>query len=149
MRLLVCGGRFYHDDETFHLWMNRLHGEGEHIKTIIEGGAPGADTMARRWAQGRNIPCLTFHADWAKYGPAAGPIRNQQMIDHGGVDHAIAFPGGKGTADMIDRCIENGTIFLFDVATSLYYKPRFKPDYDFREYLRNRDNDPSRPTDHD
>lgn len=147
MRLLVFGGRFYHDDETFDLWMRRLHGDGEHIKVIINGGAPGADTMAQKWADKHNIPYLTFHANWAKYGKAAGPLRNQEMIEHGQPDHAIAFPGGTGTADMLKRCVGDGTIFVFDVAAALYYKPRFKPDYDFREYLRKRDDDTSRPTD--
>jgi hypothetical protein len=146
MRLLVFGGRFYHDDETFDLWMRRMHGEGEHIKVSIEGGAPGADTMARNWAAKHNVKCLTFHADWKRYGKAAGPLRNQQMIEHGQPDHALAFPGGDGTLDMLRRCIRNRTIFTFDVSTALFYKPLDKPDYDFREYMRTRD-DPSRPTD--
>jgi hypothetical protein len=31
-----------------------------------------------------------YPADWDKYGPAAGPIRNRQMLDTG-VDLVIAF----------------------------------------------------------
>ena len=37
------------------------------------------------------------------YGKAAGPIRNQQMLDEGKPDVVIAFPGASGTADMINR----------------------------------------------
>jgi hypothetical protein len=41
-------------------------------------------------------------AEWKKYGPAAGPIRNQRMLDWG-PDLVVAFSGGKGTADMVRR----------------------------------------------
>jgi hypothetical protein len=39
-------------------------------------------------------------ANWRKYGPAAGPIRNQQMLDWG-PDLVVAFAGGTGTAGMV------------------------------------------------
>jgi hypothetical protein len=41
------------------------------------------------------------NADWAKYGPAAGPIRNKEIID--ACDVVIAFWDGKskGTANSI------------------------------------------------
>ena len=42
-------------------------------------------------------------ADWAKHGRKAGPIRNQRMIDEGRPDLVVAFPGGTGTADMVER----------------------------------------------
>ena len=32
--------------------------------------------------------------------PAAGPKRNQQMLDEAKPDMVVAFPGGKGTAHM-------------------------------------------------
>jgi hypothetical protein len=41
-------------------------------------------------------------ADWRKYGAAAGPIRNQRMLE-GPPDIVVAFAGGKGTADMVQR----------------------------------------------
>jgi hypothetical protein len=38
-------------------------------------------------------------ADRKRYGNAAGPIRNQQMLDWG-PDLVVAFAGGTGTAGM-------------------------------------------------
>jgi len=42
-------------------------------------------------------------AKWSKHGRAAGPIRNQEMIDECKPDLVVAFPGGRGTADMVRR----------------------------------------------
>jgi hypothetical protein len=68
---------------------------------IIEGGARGADTMARKWAANWGCDCITEKADWDKYGRKAGPIRNREMMKHK-PDLVVAFPGGAGTADMIE-----------------------------------------------
>lgn len=44
-----------------------------------------------------------YPANWLKYGRMAGAMRNQQMLDEEEVDLVVAFPGGKGTADMVRR----------------------------------------------
>ncbi len=49
-----------------------------------------------------------FHAEWMKYGKAAGPIRNARMLAEGKPDLVVAFPGGRGTADMLRRVREAG-----------------------------------------
>jgi hypothetical protein len=75
------------------------------IKTLIHGDAPGADRLAAAWAKDTGLAefgeLLAFPADWEKHGNAAGPIRNQQMLDEGKPDMVIAFPGGIGTANMV------------------------------------------------
>jgi hypothetical protein len=70
---------------------------------IIHGCANGADEWADYWADVNNVPHRAFPADWNKHGKAAGPIRNQRMLDEGKPDMVIAFPGGRGTADMVRR----------------------------------------------
>lgn len=74
--------------------------------TLVEGGATGADSLARQWAEYTSkitwVYIDPFPADWARHGKAAGPIRNQEMIDSG-LDLLVAFPGGRGTADMVRR----------------------------------------------
>jgi len=42
-------------------------------------------------------------ANWAGLGRKAGPIRNQEMLDQGRPNMVVAFPGGRGTADMVRR----------------------------------------------
>ena len=51
------------------------------ITAVISGKAPGADTLGEKWAHMNNVPVVPFPADWSKHGRAAGPIRNQQMLD--------------------------------------------------------------------
>lgn len=78
-----------------------LRDSGTHV--IIHGAAPGADSVAARWAERHDVPALAFPAKWKKHGKAAGPLRNAQMLAEGRPDIVIAFPGGKGTADMKSR----------------------------------------------
>lgn len=104
MRVLVCGGRDFQDRDA--VW-NGLYGlvndRGDLISAVIEGGAAGADRAARQWAEHCGVKHHTFMADWNAHGKAAGPIRNQAMIDTGRPDVVLAFPGGRGTADMVRR----------------------------------------------
>jgi hypothetical protein len=73
------------------------------IELLIHGAARGADSLAAAWAHDCHVPQLGVRADWNKHGRAAGPIRNQIMLDEGKPHLVIAFPGGTGTADMVRR----------------------------------------------
>src|SRR5262245_65395779 len=81
-------------------------------EVIIQGGAEGADTMAKRWAKSRGITIEEYNIsrdEWEKYGSAAGPRRNGRMIVHGKPDLVIAFPkngnleASKGTRNMVHQ----------------------------------------------
>jgi hypothetical protein len=90
---------------------------GQHaIDAIIHGGAPGADAMAGEFANVSNIREVVFQADWKKYGRRAGPLRNQRMIDEGNPDLVVAFPGGRGTGDMVTRA-RNAGIKVIEIAS--------------------------------
>lgn len=47
------------------------------------------------------------HANWEAFGAAAGPVRNRWMLDLE-PDLVIAFPGGKGTKNMIEQAKKRG-----------------------------------------
>ena len=100
MRAIVCGSRNYKDWELLYRVLDGLG-----ITHVIEGGARGADRLAREWALSRLIPLSTFDADWGAHGKAAGGIRNQQMLDEGKPDLVVAFPLAKssGTWDMVRK----------------------------------------------
>jgi hypothetical protein len=57
--------------------------------------------MAFNWAKDRGVEVLEFSADWKTHGKSAGPMRNRQMLNDGQPTAVVAFPGGRGTADMI------------------------------------------------
>src|SRR5262249_47881897 len=78
------------------------------IVRVVAGGARGADTIAAEWAKARSLPCDVFMANWAELGRKAGPIRNQQMLGEGRPNLVVAFPGGRGTEDMIRRARSAG-----------------------------------------
>ena len=68
--------------------------------------ARGADRFAQEWANANGVAWIVYDANWTKHGRAAGPIRNQQMLDEGRPTLVVAFPGGRGTADMVRRARE-------------------------------------------
>jgi hypothetical protein len=103
MRLLVCGGRTYSDKDYL---FSTLDTYRPHV--VIQGGASGADALAKEWASYRNIPCEEFKADWACHGKAAGPMRNKKMLDEGKPDIVLAFDGGKGTENMKNLAVSYG-----------------------------------------
>lgn len=106
MRVLVCGGRAFRDRDAISRALMPYRPQpvtepSEHI--LIVGGATGADALAEEWADVWGMRKRVFPANWNRDGRAAGPIRNQRMIDEGKPDLVIAFPGGRGTADMVRR----------------------------------------------
>lgn len=118
-RVLVCGGRDFENYDLFVRIMDRFWMENVPISgptghrdrcplTLISGGARGADKMAERYAIFRGHDVEVFEPDWLTYGNSAGPIRNQQMLDEGKPDLVIAFPGGTGTANMIELAEKAG-----------------------------------------
>jgi hypothetical protein len=106
MKILVCGGRDFSNKKALYEALDSFEkGSVEEI-IIIHGAAPGADALAQQWADERKCPCLKFPANWDKDGKAAGPMRNQRMLDVGRPDMVVAFPGGRGTTDMIKRTLK-------------------------------------------
>jgi hypothetical protein len=99
-RVLVCGGRDYADRPEMFYTLDEAHAL-EPIACLIHGGAPGADRLAKEWAILNGIPQEEYKAKWAVYGNYAGPARNHEMLLFGKPDIVFAFPGGKGTKDMI------------------------------------------------
>ena len=107
-RILICGDRNFGshplDAQTFDAamlaWM-RKHGRPS---LVIEGCARGADRMAEGWANQFSITVEHHPALWDLEGRAAGPLRNQRMLDRA-PDAVIAFhrdlASSKGTGHMV------------------------------------------------
>ena len=121
MNVLVCGDRNWANRRSMYLVLDTLELNYAGHLTIIEGQAKGADQIAGEWAElsgVRKVKHVKFPADWATYKRAAGPIRNQQMLDEGKPDLVLAFHDNikqsKGTGDMVRRAHRTGIpVLLF------------------------------------
>lgn len=86
------------------------------FQVLIEGECRGVDVLARDIAQRLGIYVDPRPADWDQYGPAAGPIRNQEMVDLA-PDICLAFHDrlhlSRGTVDMMTRCRAAGIHTIF------------------------------------
>jgi len=107
LTILVCGGRTYNNKEKIYEVLSSIHKETP-ISVLIHGAAKGADTLAGYWARENGIKEKQYPALWNTHGKAAGSIRNQQMLDSNTVELVVAFPGGKGTSDMVSRAKKSG-----------------------------------------
>ena len=109
MRVLVCGGRDYSDENLLWSTLDRVHEKYGDDLVIIHGSCEtGADDLAEKWAKDRQCDYMGFPAKWRKQRRAAGPIRNKRMRDKTKPDACIAFKGGTGTKGMIELMREVG-----------------------------------------
>ena len=99
-RAIVSGGRDFKDKDLVWSWLSWLK-----PRFIIVGSDRGADKLASDWAGLHGIPCAVVRSAWEKYNRAGGPIRNGWMLLLSPT-HLIAFPGGRGTKDMIRKAIK-------------------------------------------
>lgn len=101
MKVLVCGGRDWPYFSPIRRELKKLP-EGT---IIIHGAARGADTCADIVAKSLGFEVKPYPADWEKYGKAAGPIRNLQMLkENPDIEFVLAFhsdiESSKGTKHM-------------------------------------------------
>lgn len=95
--------------ERLYVTLKKLH-DAKGIGLVVNGGAKGADEMSSTWAKIHYVPHLIHPANWPRDSKAAGPLRNQAMLDYWEPDLVIAFHNdldeSKGTKDMVERAIK-------------------------------------------
>jgi hypothetical protein len=105
-RVLITGSRDWDDSEPIRTALSnafRAIPIGSCLK-VVHGDCPtGADAMASEWVKEMQTQCFPVFEEphpaiWLKHGKAAGPIRNQEMVDLG-ADICFAFPvpSSRGT----------------------------------------------------
>jgi hypothetical protein len=130
MKVAVIGSRSFKDADFLAEKLDELRWLlGDFV--VISGGAPGADTLAEKWAASRGLSCEVYKADWENldhvdvlrrqlwdgtwYDARAGFRRNQVVIDN--TDQCVvAFWDGKsnGTKDAIQRATKAGkAVYVF------------------------------------
>ncbi len=100
MKVLVTGGREYKNYHILSMALDKIN-----PTFIISGGAKGADSLAERWAKENGVHIAIVPALWDFYKLSAGVLRNKAMLELS-PDLCLAFPGGKGTRNMVGLCTE-------------------------------------------
>lgn len=112
MRILITGSRNWSDESVIEnaiLDLNNWYPLDWDETVIVHGAAPGADALARRFAVKADLTQDPHPADWGRYGKAAGPKRNQEMVDLG-ADVVLSFmePESKGTRHCTAQALKAG-----------------------------------------
>ncbi len=99
--LAVVGSRDFDDYELMKTELSKRD-----FDEIVSGGARGADSLARQYAEEFDIPMKEYLAEWDKFGKKAGRMRNKLVVDYAHI--GIAFWDGKspGTKHAIE-CFKN------------------------------------------
>jgi hypothetical protein len=97
--------------------MARLDLIADLVDEEVSGDARGTDRDGESWANRHGIPVKKFPADWnGPHKKQAGFVRNEEMACY--ATHLAVFPGGRGTADMVERAKAHG-LTIWD------YRPAF------------------------
>lgn len=116
-RIIVCGGRHFNDYACLESILDDVladHNLGYTEVEVVSGGCPsGADALGELYAATHNIQCSRFPAEWDRFGKAAGPIRNSQMVNYAGESQkpiVVAFSNSttRGTNDTIKKANKLG-----------------------------------------
>ncbi len=105
MKVLVSGSRDWIDRNSLFAVLEDFNQKYPHTeKTLLSGGCRGADYFAEQFAQEHKWKIERFLPDWKKYGPAAGPLRNNYMLQQK-PDFIFCFPlaSSKGTSQLISQ----------------------------------------------
>lgn len=119
LRLAVVGSRSFDNYSQFSLVMDIFIKTFPNIKTLVSGGASGADKFAEIYAKENNLEMDVYLAQWDILGRSAGFKRNYTIWENS--DFGLAFWDGES----------KGTSHSFRIA-----KDQKKPIYIYN-YLRN------------
>ena len=118
LRLVVTGSREYREKREVFRVLDAIHARWP-VRLLGEGGCRrydkdrnlrpvSADLYAHWWCEYRGVTCLTVFARWAAEGRAAGPRRNERMLDLVNPHIVVAFPGGDGTRNIVQVAVNAG-----------------------------------------
>lgn len=107
-RIAVTGGRNFMNFLIIRKAFKEIHLNENDI--IIHGGCTGCDQLCAEVAKEFKANIEEHPANWNKYGRAAGPIRNEEMLKNN-IDMLLAFRGGIGT----DNCIKKAKELQIEV----------------------------------
>lgn len=130
MKVIICGTRKEQpipDDYAvngIHLIQDAIKESGFDVTEIIHGGAKGIDAMAHNHGLAAGLMVHPVGACWKYQGLAAGPIRNQKMVDMADACIAIPDKNSTGTWDTVRRAKAKGIPVYISTTLTDSQKPQ-------------------------
>lgn len=124
MRVLITGSRRWTDQATIETALREAAADlHPRTVTVVHGACPygGADIIAAAIGDRLGFVVEPHPAAWQEHGKAAGPLRNQEMVDLG-ADVCLAFPDAdsRGTWDCVRRADAAGIPVIVDSGAGPY-----------------------------
>lgn len=106
-RIALTGGLDFNDHHL--IWAKLDQVRARHPEMVLlHGGSPkGAELIAAKWAEHRQVPQVAFKPDWTRHGKAAPFKRNDQMLEILPIG-VIVFPGTGIQENLADKARKLG-----------------------------------------
>jgi len=106
-KIALSGGLDFNDHRLIWAKLDQVHAKHPDM-VLMHGGSPkGAERIAARWADHRNVPQIAFKPDWTKHAKAAPFKRNDAMLDVLPIG-VIVFPGTGIQDNLADKARKLG-----------------------------------------
>ena len=106
-KVAVSGGADFNDHNLIWNKLDQVHAKHPDM-VLMHGKSPkGAEKIAARWADHRNVTQIGFAPDWTKHGRAAPFKRNDQMLDVLPIG-VMVFPGTGIQENLADKARKLG-----------------------------------------
>ena len=118
MKVVICGDRNWTDKESIRRALSMfdsdtviIHGDNGRVHPLTGKAYKGADKITGEIAKELGLQVIAVPAKWDRFGRAAGPVRNREMLELK-PDLVVAFhhdiEKSKGTKDMVNAARKAG-----------------------------------------
>jgi hypothetical protein len=122
--IAVVGSRSFSNVDMFVKAINEIILIEGTPKTIVSGGASGADTLAYNWATENNIGTLIFEPRYSDFPKKtrkweAPKERNTTIVENSDVVIAFWDMKSTGTKDTIDKSVKKGNkVYIYNIVNN-------------------------------
>lgn len=119
MHVIITGSRRWLLADAAPIYQALENCKAAGMQLLIHGGCDGVDSIADKWAEDVDMPCVCMAARWLRRGHSAGPHRNGQMLAAFPTAIVLAFPDGesRGTWDCVRQATQlRRTVHVYEEA---------------------------------
>jgi YspA, cpYpsA-related SLOG family len=94
--IAFSGGTDFNDHGLIWSRLDQVHAKYPDMVLVHGGGETGAERIASRWAEHRNVPQVPFKPDWAKHPKRVAPFKRNDAILQEALPIGVIIAGGGG-----------------------------------------------------